>query len=90
VADAAAAAGLSERDLAILRFEARWWSFEGSKEQAVMSQFGLSTTRYYQILNALIDRDEALEADPMLVKRLRRLRSARQRTRVARMLGVDP
>jgi hypothetical protein len=49
----------------------------------------MSATRYYQVLNALIDRPEAVEYDPMLVKRLRRLRSARQRQRTARRLGLE-
>ncbi|MGH3910551.1 MAG: DUF3263 domain-containing protein, partial [Pseudonocardiaceae bacterium] len=52
--------------------------------------FDMSATRYYQVLNDLIDRQEALAADPMLIKRLRRLRASRQRARAARRLGVDP
>ena len=83
------AAGLSERDLAVLAFERQWWKYAGAKESAVKELFGLSATRYYQVLNALIDRPEALVADPMLVKRLRRLRTTRQRTRSARRLGLD-
>ena len=49
----------------------------------------MSATRYYQVLNALIDRAEAVEYDPMLVKRLRRMRSSRQRVRTARRLGME-
>ncbi|HVT22265.1 MAG TPA: DUF3263 domain-containing protein, partial [Mycobacteriales bacterium] len=49
----------------------------------------MSATRYYQVLNALLDRPEALAADPMLVKRLRRMRAARQRQRSARRLGFE-
>ena len=79
---------LSERDQAILAFERQWWKFAGMKEQAIREQFEMSATRYYQVLNALIDRPEAIVFDPMLVKRLRRLRSARQRARSARRLGV--
>ncbi len=80
---------LTERDRAILAFERQWWKYAGAKEQAVRELFDMSATRYYQLLNALIDRPEALEADPMLVKRLRRLRSARQRARSARRLGIE-
>lgn len=80
---------LGERDRAVLAFERQWWQHPGSKEQAVRDLFDLSATRYYQLLNALIDRPEALVADPMLVKRLRRLRTTRQRTRSARRLGID-
>lgn len=80
--------GLSERDQQILDFERRWWRYPGSKEQAVRDTFGLTATRYYQVLNALIDRPAALAHDPILVRRLRRRRSGRQRIRSSgRMTG---
>jgi hypothetical protein len=82
-------AGLSDRDREILEFERHWWKYAGAKEQAVRDKFDMSSTRYYQVLNALIDRGEALEADPLLVRRLRRLRSQRQRQRSARRLGFE-
>lgn len=85
-ATSAPAAGLSERDREILAFERQWWKYAGAKEQAVRELFDMTATRYYQVLNALIDTPEALAADPMLVKRLRRLRSTRQRARSARRL----
>jgi len=81
--------GLTEREAEILAFERQWWKYAGAKETAVRDLFDMSATRYYQVLNALIDRPEALVADPMLVKRLRRLRATRQRTRSARRLGLD-
>jgi hypothetical protein len=92
VEDAAAfpADRLSERDRRILSFERQWWKYAGAKEQAIREHFDMSATRYYQLLNILIDRPEALECDPMLVKRLRRLRSQRQRQRAARRLGIRP
>ena len=80
---------LSERDAAMLDFERQWWKYAGAKEQAVREQFEMSSTRYYQVLNALIDRPEALAHDPLLVRRLRRLRATRQRQRSARRLGFD-
>ena len=80
---------LSERDRQILAFERQWWKYAGAKETAIRDLFDMSATRYYRVLNALIDKPEALVADPMLVKRLRRLRSTRQRTRSARRLGLD-
>ena len=83
------AAGLSQRDRDILEFERHWWKYAGAKEQAVREKFDMSSTRYYQVLNALIDRPEALEADPLLVRRLRRLRASRQRQRSARRLGFE-
>lgn len=80
---------LSERDQQMLALERQWWKYAGAKEQAVRELFDLSATHYYQILNALIDTEEALAHDPMLVKRLRRLRTSRQRARTARRLGSD-
>jgi hypothetical protein len=80
---------LTEREREILAFERQWWKYAGAKETAIRDLFDLSATRYYQTLNALIDRPEALVHDPMLVKRLRRLRTTRQRTRSARRLGID-
>ncbi|WP_068205341.1 DUF3263 domain-containing protein [Isoptericola dokdonensis] len=77
-------AGLTDRDREILAFEKQWWKYAGSKEQAVRELFDMSATRYYQVLNALIDTPGALEHDPILVKRLRRMRATRQRSRTAR------
>ena len=74
---------LSERDRAILDFERQWWKYAGAKEQAIRDSLGMPATRYYQVLNALIDRPAALAHDPMLVKRLRRLRAARHGARSA-------
>jgi len=86
---AASSSTLSDRDREILEFERQWWKYAGAKETAVRDKFDMSSTRYYQVLNALIDRPEALEADPLLVRRLRRLRAARQRQRSARRLGFE-
>ena len=86
--DRSTAEGLSARDREILAFERQWWKYAGAKEQAVRELFDMSATRYYQVLNALIDRQDALELDPMLVKRLRRMRATRQRARSARRLGM--
>lgn len=80
---------LSERDQQVLAFERQWWKYAGAKEQAIRELFDMSATRYYQVLNALIDSPAALAHDPMLVKRLRRLRTTRQRARSARRLGAD-
>lgn len=82
--DRDAADVLDERDRDMLDFEREWWKYAGAKEQAIRARFDLSTTRYYELLNRLIDRDEAVGYDPMLVKRLRRLRAQRQRQRAAR------
>ena len=87
--DFAAAGQLSERDREIISFERQWWKYAGAKEQAIRELFDMSATRYYQVLNTLIDSPAALEADPMLIKRLRRLRASRQRARSARRLGIQ-
>lgn len=79
---------LSERDRAILDLEREWFQHPGSKERAVRERFEMSATRYYQILNDLLDSAAAMAEDPMLVKRLRRLRAARQRQRTVRRLGL--
>jgi hypothetical protein len=74
--------GLDERATEILAFERKWWKHAGSKEQAIRETFGLSATRYYQLLNGLLDDPEALKHDPVLVGRLRRLRASRARRTV--------
>lgn len=81
--------GLTRRERDILDFERKWWKYAGAKEEAIRSLFDLSPTRYYQVLNAIVDKPQALAADPMLVKRLRRLRMSRQRQRAARRLGFQ-
>jgi hypothetical protein len=80
---------LATRDAEILEFERTWWRSPGAKEQIIRERFDMSPTRYYQVLNALIDSQAALAADPLLVKRLRRLREERRRNRSAARLGLD-
>lgn len=80
--------GLSQRDRAILDFERGWWQQQGPKERAVRERFGFSAARYQQLLNRAIDLPEALAYDPMLIRRLRRLREQRRRRRVATRLGL--
>lgn len=80
---------LTDRDVEILAMERLWWKYAGLKEQAIRDKFDMSATRYYQVLNALIDREDALAHDPLVVKRLRKMRAARQRSRSARRLGID-
>ena len=78
---------LDDRDLAILAFEAEWRRHAGAKEEAIRSELGLSPARYYQLLGRLIDTADAQAHDPMLVKRLRRLRDARAQARIGRAAG---
>ena len=79
-----AATGLTGRDRAILDFEAAWSTHAGTKEEAIRAELGLTPARYYQLLGRLLDTAAAIEYDPMLVKRLRRLRHAREQARLAR------
>lgn len=77
---------LTDDETALLDFERHWWKYPGAKEQAIRETFGCSSTRHYQVLNALIERDEAVAYDPLLVRRLVRLRDARRGRRSARRL----
>jgi hypothetical protein len=82
--DSVAQAGnLTDLEVRILEFERQWWRYAGAKESAIKELFDLTPPSYYQLLNNLIDRDDALLAQPMLVKRLRRLREARTTQRTA-------
>ena len=72
---------LSERDRAILDFERTWWTESGPKDAAIRSRLELSPTRYYRILNDLLDSPDAVDYDPLVVRRLRRLRDRRRRAR---------
>ena len=80
---------LTDVEAAVLALEREFWKYPGAKDATIHDRFGWAPTRYYQVLNALIDRPEALEADPLLVRRLRRLRASRQRQRSARRLGFE-
>lgn len=75
---------LTERDREILEFERGWWKYSGARESAIREKFDISSTRYFQLLNWLIDQPAALEADPVTVHRILRLRTARQAQRSAR------
>jgi hypothetical protein len=75
---------LTDLEVRILEFERNWWRFAGAKETAIKELFDLTAPRYYQLLNDLIDREDALFAAPMLVKRLRRLREARMAARITK------
>jgi hypothetical protein len=76
-----ASAGLSERERAVLVFEKQYWKYAGAKEQAIRDRFGISATGYYRLLNTLIDQSDALDFEPVLVRRLRRQRQVRQNAR---------
>jgi hypothetical protein len=79
---------LDERTRLILDFERSWWQESGPKERRIRERFGISATRYHQLLMRAIDLPESLRYDPMLVRRLRRLRASRRRKRLAQRLGL--
>jgi hypothetical protein len=82
---------LSDRDRSILDFERSWWTEPGPKELSIRDRFDLSPTRYYQILNELLDAPDAIAYDPLVVRRLRRLRDRRRRARFeGRSAGGPP
>ena len=72
---------LTERDKAIIDFERSWWNETGPKEALIRDRFELSAARYYQILNELLEMPEAYEHNPLVVRRLQRLRDRRRRAR---------
>lgn len=78
---------LTERDRAILALEAAWPRHGGTKEEVIRDKLGMSSARYYQLLGRLIDTEQALEHDPLLIRRLRRIRDQRARQRAGRMRG---
>ena len=82
-----ATAGLSEFEVKMLEFERSWWRHAGVKESSIKELFNLTPPAYYQLLNNLIDREAAVMAEPILVKRLRRLRDSRTHARSSSKLG---
>ena len=81
---------LTERDLAIIELERTWWSLGGSKESLIRERFDLSTSRYYDLLSDIVDSDEALRFDPLVIRRLRRLRARRRRARFESQMQRPP
>jgi hypothetical protein len=73
---------LTDRDRAILDFERGWWLLPASKGSSIRERLALSPTRYYQLLNVLLDDPAAAAYDPLVVHRLRRTRLRRRRARV--------
>lgn len=83
--------GLTEREQRIIDFERSWWAEPGPKEAAIRERFDMSPTRYYELLAGLIDSTEALAYDPLVIRRLRRLRDRRRKARFeGRQAGQPP
>ena len=77
----ARAVSLSKFEQDLLDFERTWWSEDQPKDAAIADQFRLTTAEYYEQLTALIDTDQALGHDPLVVRRLRRMRERRRQER---------
>ena len=73
---------LSARDRAILDFERTWRQQSGPKDVAIREHLHMSPSRYYSLLNALLENDDALSYDPLTVKRAQRVRNQRRRIRM--------
>ena len=79
---------LSERERAILDFERGWWTEDGVKDLLLRERFNCSADDYYAELNRLLDRPEALDHDPLVVRRLQRARERRRRLRLDSVSGT--
>ena len=73
--------GISARNRAILDFERTWWTQSGHKADSIRARFGISATRYYRLVKDLLEDPDAMEYDPLTVKRLRRIRHERRRAK---------
>ena len=80
---------LTEREKDILEFEQSWWSLSIPREQAVRDRFQLTETEYVEVLEMLIATEAALEAEPLLVRRLRRMKDRRRQEHVARRTAAQ-
>jgi hypothetical protein len=73
---------LTERERAMLAFEADWWQYDEARDVLIRARFACSVEDYYQQLNDLLDHPGALSVDPLVVRRLRRQRERRRRARL--------
>lgn len=72
---------MSELEQKVLDFERKWPVPTSLKHQAILAEFDLTPTRYFQILNLILDKPEAARRSPALVNRLRRLRHSHRKSR---------
>ena len=76
---------LSERHAAMLDFERSWWNHDEPREQVIRARFQCSPEEYHAELTQVLDDPASLDHDPLVVRRLKRLRL---RARKARLDGV--
>ena len=77
---------LDERAAAMLDFERNWWNEAEPREQAIRARFQCSPEEYHAELTKVLDDPAAFDHDPLVVRRLKRLRL---RARKARLDGVE-
>ena len=81
---------LTERDMAIIEFERSAWKSSETKEKSIRQTFSISTARYYQLRDSLLDKQEALNFDPMVIKRLQRDRKVRRSKKLGISISNNP
>lgn len=80
---------LDPADAAILDLEDAWQHgrLSGDKATVIHDRLEISSPRYHQRLNGLLDDPDAAGYAPALVNRLRRVREGSRQARSARRLG---
>lgn len=73
---------LTERQRAILEFERTWWTLDGDKDLLIRRRFACAPDAYYDELNQVLHDPDALTVDPLVVRRLMRLRDRKRRARL--------
>jgi hypothetical protein len=81
--------GLDPLAVRVLEFEGAWVARTGAKASAIRAEFDVAPARYYQLLSAILDSPAALRHDPLLVRRLQRMRDARAAARASRTFRID-
>jgi len=83
---------LTSKERAVLDLERSWWagpSAPTTKGEAIAA-LGLSRAQYYVLRDTAMERPEAEEYDPLVVRRVRRDKAARRRARFEGRRTGDP
>jgi hypothetical protein len=63
----------------MLEFERTWWQLDAPRDESIRARFGCSTDEYYAELNRVLELPEAMDHDPLVVRRFQRRRLRRRR-----------